>query len=87
LAIFTRHIDKGKEALEWGVESTAIGAGAGIAGGLGGIIAGALGFNVLFIAVSVLNFVAAVFLISIKNDVSLKGDGVKIIPEKPTVSP
>lgn len=87
LAIFTRHIDKGKEAFEWGVESTSIGIGAGIAGGLGGIIAGALGFNVLFIAVSALNFVAAVFLIFIKNDVSSGGAGVKVLVEKPTVSP
>jgi uncharacterized membrane protein YfcA len=40
LAIFTRHIDKGKEGFEWSLETTSIGTGAGIAGGLGGIIAG-----------------------------------------------
>src|SRR3989344_6231300 len=37
LAIFTRHIDKGKEAFEWSIETTSIGAGAGIAGGIGGL--------------------------------------------------
>ena len=87
LAIFTRHIDEGKEAFEWGVESTSIGMGAGIAGGLGGIIAGALGFSVLFVIVSLLNFVGAVFLILIRNNVALRRDGVKVILEKPVVAP
>ena len=87
LAIFTRHIDKGKEAFEWGIESTSIGMGAGIAGGLGGIIAGSLGFGVLFIITSVLNLVGAVFLIFIKNNVSSRGDSGSIISEKPVVAP
>ena len=86
LAIFTRHIDKGKEALEWGMESTSIGAGAGIAGGLGGILAGALGFKVLFVAVSVLNFVSVVVLITIKKHISLRGDE-KVILGRPVIEP
>ena len=87
LAIFTRHIDKNKEALEWGMETTAIGTGAGIAGGLGGIIAAALGFKILFIAVSLLNIVAAIVLISLRNKVSTRGDGVEPIMEKPVLLP
>ncbi len=86
LAIFTRHIDKGKEGLEWGMESTSIGAGAGIAGGLGGIIAGALGFGVLFVAVSVLNFVSVLILIPIRRHISLKGNE-KVILGKPVIGP
>jgi len=86
LAIFTRHIDKNKEAFEWSLETTSIGVGAGIAGGLGGIIVAALGFKVMFVAVSILNFVSAIVLILIKNNVSVRGDGFKV-PEKPVVEP
>ena len=86
MAIFTRHIDKGKEAIEWSMESSSIGIGAGIAGGLGGIIASALGFSILFIAVSILNFVSVAVLIIIRNDVSARGDG-QVILEKPSVGP
>lgn len=50
-AIFTRHINKGKEAFNWSVRSAMIGIGAGIAGALGGIIANRFGFNALFIGI------------------------------------
>ena len=52
-AIFTRHIDKGKEAFEWATRSTVIGIGAGASGALGGIIADSFGFNALFIGVGI----------------------------------
>jgi MFS family permease len=87
LAIFTRHIDKGKEAFEWSMETTSIGAGAGIAGGVGGIIASFLGFNILFIFVSTLNIISAILLLFVKNNVSSKRDGFKATYEKPVVEP
>lgn len=87
LAIFTRHIDKGKEAFEWSMETTSIGAGAGIAGGLGGILASFFGFKVLFVFVSLLTFFAAGLLLIVKNNVSKRGDGFKGAPEKPVVEP
>ena len=55
-AIFTRHIDKGKEAFDWSVRAALIGMGSGIAGALGGIIAHKFGFNVLFTGIGVLIF-------------------------------
>lgn len=69
-AIFTRHIDEGREAFEWSMESTFLGAGAGIAGGLGGVIAGAFGFKTVFIIVSILNIISVALLIFIKKDIS-----------------
>lgn len=87
LAIFTRHIDKGKEAFEWSLETTSIGAGAGIAGGIGGIMAASFGFQTLFIFVSGLTFFSAVLYLFIRNDVSLRGDGFVAAPEKPVVEP
>jgi MFS family permease len=50
-AIFTRHIDKGKEAFEWATRSTIIGIGAGASGALGGLVASTFGFNALFAGV------------------------------------
>jgi MFS family permease len=88
LAIFTRHIDKGKEALEWGMESTFLGAGAGIAGGAGGIVASMFGFNVVFVFVSGFTFLAAFLLLFIKDEISPKTKEVKIIPPvRPFIEP
>jgi len=87
LAIFTRHIDKGKEAFEWSMETTAIGAGAGIAGGFGGIVASVFGFNALFYFVSFLTILAGLLFLFIKNDVSVRGDGHPISYGKPIVEP
>src|SRR3989344_6400505 len=44
-AIFTRHIDEGREAMEWGTHSTFSGLGIGIAGGIGGIAVATFGFS------------------------------------------
>jgi predicted MFS family arabinose efflux permease len=87
LAIFTRHIDKGKEAFEWSMETTSIGIGAGIAGGLGGILVAILGFKGLFFLVSGLNLFAALLLLLVKNNVSKRGDSFIAPPERPVVEP
>lgn len=65
-AIFTRHIDKGKEAFDWSVRGSLAGIGAGLAGALGGIIASRFGFNTLFLGVSAFILLSAFlpFLIS-----------------------
>ena len=88
LAIFTRHIDKGKEAFEWSIETTSIGAGAGIAGGIGGLIAASFGFKVVFVFVSSLTFFSAVLLMFVKNSIypKSKESGAMHI-EKPVVGP
>ena len=79
-AIFTRHIDKGKEAYEWSMRSTLIGIGAGVSGALGGVIATEFGFAVLFIAVGIFALVGALLPILIWQDVFTKR---KIAPEIP----
>ena len=68
-AIFTRHIDKGKEAFEWGMESTFLGIGTGIAGGLGGLLVPLLGFEVIFILAGSLNLAAAVILLLVYENI------------------
>jgi DHA1 family multidrug resistance protein-like MFS transporter len=79
-AIFTRHIDRGKEAYEWSLRSTALGFGSGIAGALGGIMAASFGFRIIFILVGVLTMISSLILLLIRKDIIAK-DG--IIPKFP----
>jgi len=68
-AIFTRHIDKEKEAQTWGLQSSSLGFAAGIAGIVGGLVANAFGFSALFILVGLLSFLSTTLLILIRNDI------------------
>jgi len=74
-AIFTRHIDKGKEAFEWSLESTSLGFATGIAGAIGGATVALLGFNIIFIFVGILSIVSALMLLVIDKDI-VSGDHV-----------
>ncbi|XOB40147.1 MAG: MFS transporter [Candidatus Nealsonbacteria bacterium] len=68
-AIFTRHIDKGKEAYEWSVRSTSLGFGVGITGAVGGIIAAFFGFKIIFILVGSFTMLATCLLLLIYKDI------------------
>ena len=64
-----RHIDKGKEAFSWSLESSSIGIGAGIAGILGGIIAKSFGFKPVFISVAILGITSSLLLLLIAKEI------------------
>ena len=87
-AIFTRHIDKGREAFSWSIRSASVGVGTGVAGALGGLIAYNFGFNNLFIGV-IIFFVFCAFLpLLIFKDVKTRDGVMPKIPEiKTTQSP
>ena len=68
-AIFTRHIDKGKESTEWGLDATSVGLGAGISGAIGGWAVIKFGFNPVFIAVGIIGLIGAVLLFALRNDI------------------
>jgi len=86
-AIFTRHIDKGKEAFEWATRSTAIGIGAGISGALGGIIASYFGFNILFIGVGIFALAGAFLPLLIYKDIFPREKMYPRVPETKEVLP
>jgi len=71
-AIFTRHIDKGKEAFEWSTRSTIIGIGAAVSGAFGGVIATKFGFNFLFIGVALFALISALLPFLIYKDIAPK---------------
>ncbi len=83
-AVFTRHIDKDKEAYEWSVDSTALGIGVGITGALGGFLMAHFNFNIIFILSGILGIISTIALIFIREDVC-KGENIlhKIPPSRP----
>jgi MFS family permease len=84
-AIFTRHIDKGKEAFSWSIESTGIGFAAGIAGAGGAWLASIFGFKIVFVLVSFFGIISSSLLFLIRNQVFSKDHFAPMVPpsEKP----
>jgi len=74
--IFSRHLDKDNIALDWSLDSSVAGIAAGVTGFLGGVIAGTLGYNIVFVAAGILAFAAAFVLIAVPD----------LILPKPTTS-
>jgi len=84
LAIFTRHIDKGKEAFEWGMESTSIGIGAGLTGAIGGIMVAIFGFKIVFLLVGAFTIFSTLLLLVIRKEMASKTPiEHKILPSWP----
>jgi predicted MFS family arabinose efflux permease len=83
--IFTRHIDKGREAFSWSLESTGIGFAAGLAGALGGFLASTLGFSSVFILVSAFGIISSSTLLLIRKRIFAKDGFAPRLPptEKP----
>jgi len=73
-AIFTRHIDKGKESFDWSIEHVAYSIGTGIAGALSGIIVMRFGFNAVFIIAGVIAIIGALTPLFVLKDVNKGGD-------------
>ena len=80
-AIFTRHIDKGKEAFEWASRSTFIGIGAAASGALGGIIAAKFGFNVLFTGIGIFALASALLPFLVYKELAPKDRISPRVPE------
>jgi len=72
-ALFTRHIDKGKEGFEWSVEHVSFSLGSGITGAIGGIMVAGLGFNIVFVLTGIFALAGGLLPLIICRDVK-KGD-------------
>jgi MFS family permease len=86
-AIFTRHIDKGREASEWGIRSSSIGFCTGVAGAIGGITVKTFGFNALFIGAAFFIILSSIIPFFIKRNMSPKNVPTAKVPETKTVQP
>jgi len=71
-AIFSRHLDKLKENLEWSLDSVAIGISAAGAAAIGGILADKFGFELVFLVGGVLAIYGAIIEVKIFKDLKRK---------------
>jgi len=71
-AIFTRHIDKMKENIEWSMDSVSIGIASAGTAALGGILADKFGFYIVFLIGGVLAMFGSVQQIKIYKDLKAK---------------
>ncbi|MEK7638123.1 MAG: MFS transporter [Patescibacteria group bacterium] len=84
-AIFTRHIDKMRENVEWSLESVAIGISGAGAAALSGIIVSHFGFRWAFLLGGVFAVFGAIMQIRIYSDLRMfvrRGE-VQVLPDKP----
>jgi MFS family permease len=72
MAIFTRHIDKGKEGTEWGIYFTLTDVASAMLAIIGGFIAVYAGFPILIIMVVTMSLIGALLLLPIKPYIKLK---------------
>ncbi|OGN26883.1 MAG: hypothetical protein A3B17_01760 [Candidatus Yanofskybacteria bacterium RIFCSPLOWO2_01_FULL_45_72] len=83
-AIFSRHLDKHHESIEWSLDSVAIGIAASSAAALGGILASKFGFHRVFLFGGILAICGTLLQIKIFKD--LKGKvaqgAVKPLPDR-----
>jgi MFS family permease len=67
--IFVKHMDKGKESTELGVDAVAVGIGPGIAGALGGAAVTYFAFSYVFTAVAIIGLAGVLLLLFVKKDI------------------
>ena len=60
--IFSRHLDPEHRALDFALDSGAVGVGTGVAGLLGSLVAERFGFSVIFFTTAVLSFISAAII-------------------------
>jgi MFS family permease len=68
-SIFTRHIDKSKEAFEWSLYDVLLGLGMAATAALGAFMVDAYGFDVIFYIIGTATVIGALLLVVIKNKV------------------
>lgn len=70
-SIFTRHIDKSKEAFEWSLYDVLLGLGMAVTSALGAFMVERYGFNVVFNIIGVMMMVGAFQLFIIRHKIYL----------------
>ena len=65
-AVFTRHIDPGREGFEWSLRSSiSFGGGSAVGGAMGGLLLALVGFGNIFLLASTFYFMSGIILLSL----------------------
>jgi len=67
LTIFTKHLDKDREGLEWSFYNTTTDLGSALTASIGGFLAYKVGFTNLFFVVGVINIIGFLFIFLLKS--------------------
>ncbi len=82
-SIFTRHVDKWRISFEWSLESVfSVGLATAGAAALGGYLVDKFGFNVVFLAASLVSLTISLFLLNIRKHLSPQDHRERIFPER-----
>lgn len=68
-AIFTRNIDKGKEASEWALDDTLLSMGTALAGIVSGLLVTKLGYEITFVIAGTLGLLSVILLLCLRKDI------------------
>jgi len=68
-AIFTRNIDKGKEASEWALDDTLLSFGTAGAGIISGLLVTELGYSITFAIAGTLGLLSVILLLCLRKDI------------------
>jgi MFS family permease len=68
MSIFTKKIDIGKEATEWGIRASLISLAMGISAAIGGFLVENFGFNLTFILVGIFSLLSSILIFALKNE-------------------
>lgn len=75
-AIFTKNIDKGKEASEWSLDNSLLGFGTGAAGIVSGYMVLKFGFSASFFAAGLLGLAGVFVIFALRNEMNVSVKGV-----------
>lgn len=70
-ALFTRHIDRGKEGVEWGMYQTSVDLAGAVAAPIGGFLASFYGFDAVMYFAAILAAISSVMIFLTRNDLRM----------------
>jgi len=68
MSIFTRHIDRGKEATEWGIRASFISLAMGLTAAVGGGLVTKFGFNLVFLLVGIFSLISSFLVFVLRKE-------------------
>lgn len=71
-AIFTRHLDKNREGVEWSIYNTLIALGSSLTAAIGGLMAEKWGYKVVFLTVGFVSIFGTIYILKIAKDLKIK---------------